>query len=74
LAAIFAGPEPAGLFYLKCFAGEDPGEASDSSLAASHWSVTKEWNCLLLAYICRNCHYFRSCLEVGMAKKGAYIE
>ncbi len=31
LAAIFPGLEPAGLLYLKCSAGESPGDASPQS-------------------------------------------
>jgi hypothetical protein len=43
LAAIFAGPEPTGLFYQERFAGEGPGEVP-ANLATLHRSIIKEWN------------------------------
>ncbi len=45
-----------------------------TSLAALRWSITRQWNRMLLAYVRRTCSSFRRCLEAIMAKNGGYIE
>ncbi len=45
-----------------------------TSLAALHWSITRQWNRILLAYIRWTCHSFRRCLEAVVAKNSSYIK
>ncbi len=45
-----------------------------TSFAALCWSITRQWNRMLPAYVCRICRSFRCCLETAMAKNGSYIE
>ncbi len=45
-----------------------------TSLAALRWSITRQWNRVLLAYVRRTCRSFRRRLEAIMAKNSSYIE
>jgi hypothetical protein len=73
LAAIFPGPESAGLFYLEHLTEEVPGYAPHqfgSPMLVHHQVVEPD----VMAYVRRTCRSFHSRLEAVVAKNGNYIE